>query len=298
MSFDRHLSGSLIVKSIRTDLCREAQTRFRKCLVALVLAHGIAVGVVPAGAQTDSTGTSSMAMPVSARRWSGTLNGTMAYQSVVAEGVSGPTLGVQAAGGVTYAAGRSSITLDGDVGYLRAEPDPASVDRWGLGLGGRHELAPRILLLGRTSYEVSRIQNLDYRSITLAGVGVVVIQTPTVSWIVAPGLGYTRSVQTDYGRILSFANDQPPGVDGIAAGVHDMLMVQLTPMLSLQQTILWLRGLGSTAYDQVRFEARLTGMVSKGLGLTIAFQHQFDSSMPPPVERALQSLNSGIQVSF
>jgi hypothetical protein len=39
-------------------------------------------------------------------------------------------------------------------------------------------------------------------------------------------------------------------------------------------------------------------MVSKGFGLTIAFQHQFDSSMPPPVERALQSLNSGIQVSF
>jgi hypothetical protein len=276
--------------------------RRRAWLPAALVIHGVAAWAAVSGAQApaDSSAPAKapMAMAMPMKRWSATLNGMVAYQSTVAAGIHGSTLGVQTAASVGYAAPHGSMTLDATLAYVRTEPDPASIDQWGLGLGGRHDLAPRLLLLGRATYDVSRIQNLEYRWIHLAGVGVVVVKRPAMTWIVAPGLGYTRSKQNAYGRVLSFAAGRPPGAEGVAAGAHDMLMLQLSPMLSVQQTFLWLHGIGSQAYDESQLQVQLTGMVAKGFGLTIAYTQQYDSSMPPPVERTLRTLNSGIQVSF
>jgi hypothetical protein len=39
-------------------------------------------------------------------------------------------------------------------------------------------------------------------------------------------------------------------------------------------------------------------MISTHVGLSIAFKQQYDSSMPPPVNRNLRSLISGVQVKL
>jgi hypothetical protein len=39
-------------------------------------------------------------------------------------------------------------------------------------------------------------------------------------------------------------------------------------------------------------------MMTSHFGLSVAFKEQYDSSMPPPVNRTLQSLISGVQVKL
>jgi len=181
--------------------------------------------------------------------------------------------------------------------YWRVEPTAAAVDLWSVTVGGRRMLAPRWVLMARSEFEVNRVQYLQYRSTTIGGLGYFVVKSGRVSLLVAPGLGYGKSEQTAIGRVLSFAAGIPPGVEGPITGVHDALNLQLTPMLSFQQDLHYFWGLRET-FQQAQFNAKLLGMVTPHFGLSIAFKDVYDSSMPPPVERNLRSLVSGIQLKF
>jgi putative salt-induced outer membrane protein YdiY len=231
--------------------------------------------------------------------WSGMLTGSMTHISTIAPGIAGSTLGAQVTLGVARSGARGAITLDGNLSYWRREPDSADVDLWGLSLGGRRMLTQRWVLLGRSKLDVNHVQFLQYRSTTLAGLGYFIVKSDRVSLLLAPGLGYGKSEQTAYGRVLSFAAGIPASVEGPITGVHDMLTVQLTPMLSFQQDMHYFWSLrASTPYRQAEFNARLLGMMTTHFGLSIAFTQQYDSSMPPPVNRTLRSLISGVQLKL
>jgi putative salt-induced outer membrane protein YdiY len=231
--------------------------------------------------------------------WSGTVTGSMTHISTVAPGLAGSTLGAQINLGLARMGARGALTLDGNLSYWRREPDSAAANQWGLSLGGRRMLAARWVLLGRSQFEVNHVQYLQYRSTTIAGLGYFIVQSPRVSLLFAPGLGYGKSEQTAYGRVLSFAAGIPASVEGPITGVHDMLTVPLTPMLSFQQDMHYFWSLrASTPYRQAEFNARLLGMMSAHFGLSVAFKQQYDSSMPPPVNRNLRSLISGVQVKL
>jgi putative salt-induced outer membrane protein YdiY len=231
--------------------------------------------------------------------WSGTFTGSMTHISTVAPGLAGSTLGAQVNLGVARMGARGALTLDGNLSYWRREPDSAAANQWGLSLGGRRMLAPRWVLLGRSQFDVNHVQYLQYRSTTIAGLGYFIVKSPRVSLLFAPGLGYGKSEQTAYGRVLSFAAGIPAGVQGPITGVHDLLNVQLTPMLSFQQDMHYFWSLrASTPYRQAEFNAKLLGMMTTHFGLSIAFRDQYDSSMPPPVNRTLRSLISGVQVKL
>jgi putative salt-induced outer membrane protein YdiY len=231
--------------------------------------------------------------------WSGTLTGSMTHISTVVPGVSGATLGGQVTLGVARTDTRGSLNLDGSLSYWRVDPDAADVNQWRVTLGGRRMLAPRWVLLGRTRIEVNHVQYLEYRSTTLAGLGYLIVKSDRVSFMLAPGLGYGKSEQTALGRVLSFAAGIPPSVEGPITGGHDLLTVQLTPMLGFQQDAHYFWSLRKdTPYRQAEFNAKLVGMMSAHVGLSIAFRGQYDSSIPPPVERTLRSLISGIEVKL
>ena len=200
--------------------------------------------------------------------------------------------------GVARTGARGAITLDGNLSYWRREPDSADVNQWGLTLGGRRMLTPRLVLMGRSQFEVNHVQYLKYRSTTIAGLGYFVVKSDRVSLLVAPGLGYGKNEQTEYGRVLSFAAGIPAGVQGPITGVHDMLTLQLTPALSFQQDMHYFWSLSTTPFRQAQFNARLLGMMTTHFGLSIAFTQQYDSSMPPPVNRTLRSLISGVQLKL
>jgi hypothetical protein len=238
--------------------------------------------------------------PAAARRspWTGTFSATGSYVSEVVPGVVGSTLGTQVSAGVARATRTGGVTLDGTLGYWRVAPSVAAMDQWSLTFGWRRELAPRVPVLARSIVEVNRVQTLRYRSTTLAGVGYTFVKSQKVSLTAAPGLGYVKSEQTALGRVTSFAAGKPPGVEGAAWGAHEMLVVQLTPTLGLQQNALWLRGLTRTPYTQLQLDARLTAMVMKHLGLLIVFTQQHDSSMPAPVSTTIRTLNPGVQLVF
>jgi putative salt-induced outer membrane protein YdiY len=231
--------------------------------------------------------------------WSGTVTASMTHISTIAPGIAGSTLGAQMTLGVVRSGARGALTLDGNLSYWRREPDSADVDQWGLTLGGRRMLTPRVVLMGRSQFEVNHVQYLKYRSTTIAGLGYFVVKSDRVSLLLAPGLGYGKNEQTEYGRVLSFAANIPAGVEGPITGVHNILSLQLTPMLSFQQDMHYFWSLGATTpYRQAEFNARLVGMMTTHFGLSIAFRQQYDSSMPPPVKRALRSLISGVQVKL
>jgi hypothetical protein len=231
--------------------------------------------------------------------WSGTLTGSMTHISTIAPGIAGSTLGAQVTLGVARSGARGAITLDGNLSYWRREPDSADVDLWGLSLGGRRVLTARWVLLGRSQFDVNHVQFLQYRSTTVAGLGYFIVKSDRVSLLLAPGLGYGKSEQTAYGRVLSFAAGIPASVEGPITGVHDMLSLQLTPMLGVQQDMHYFWSLRArTPYRQAEFNAKLLGMVTTHFGLSIAFRQQYDSSMPPPVNRTLRSLISGVQLKL
>ncbi len=223
----------------------------------------------------------------------------MTHISTIAPGIAGSTLGAQMTLGVARSGARGALTLDGNLSYWRREPDSADVDQWGLTLGGRRMLTPRVVLMGRSQFEVNHVQYLKYRSTTIAGLGYFVVKSARVSLLLAPGLGYGKNEQTEYGRVLSFAANVPAGVEGPITGVHNVLSLQLTPMISFQQDMHYFWSLrATTPYRQAEFNARLVGMMTTNFGLSIAFREQYDSSMPPPVKRALRSLISGVQVKL
>jgi len=231
--------------------------------------------------------------------WSGTVTASMTHISTIAPGIAGSTLGAQVTLGVARAGARGGVTLDGNLSYWRREPDSADVNQWGLTLGGRRMLTPRVVLMGRSQFEVNHVQFLEYRSTTIAGLGYFLVKSDRVSLLLAPGLGYGKNEQTEYGRVLSFAAGIPAGVEGPITGVHDMLSLQLTPMLGFQQDMHYFWSLRkNTPYRQAEFNAKLLGMMTERLGLSIAFRQQYDSSMPPPVKRNLRSLVTGVQVKL
>ena len=231
--------------------------------------------------------------------WSGTATASMTHISTIAPGIAGSTLGAQMTLGVMRTGARGALMLEGNLSYWRREPDSADVDQWGLTLGGRRMLTPRVVLMGRSQFEVNHVQYLKYRSTTIAGLGYLVVKSDRVSLLFAPGLGYGKNEQTEYGRVLSFAANVPAGVEGPITGLHNVLSLQLTPMLSFQQDMHYFWSLRApTPYRQAEFNARLVGMMTTNFGLSIAFREQYDSTMPPPVKRALRSLISGVQVKL
>jgi uncharacterized protein DUF481 len=230
--------------------------------------------------------------------WSGMVTGSVTHVSTVVPGVAGSTLGSQITLGVARNVARSELTLDGTMSYWRVDPAAAAVNQWGLSLGGRRMLTQRWVLLGRTTYDFNRVQYLQYRSTTISGLGYFVVKSAGVSLLFAPGVGYGKSEQTALGRALSFAAGTPPSVEGAITGVYDAMTLQLTPALSFQQDLHYFWSLGSTASRQAQFNARLLGMVTTHFGLSIAFKEQYDTSLPPPVNRTLRSLLSGVQLKL
>ncbi len=227
--------------------------------------------------------------------WSGTATGSVTHRSTVVPGVAGATLGAQMTLEIARAGPSGTLTLDGTLSYWRVDPDPAAVNQWGVTLGGNRMLTTRWTLLGRSRLETNRVQYVQYRWTTIAGLGYFIVKSNRVSLLLAPGIGYGANEQTEVGRVLSFAAGIPPGVDGLITGVHDRFNLQLTPLLALQQDMHYFWGLSDVPFRQAEFNAQLVGMMTPHFGLSIAFKEQYDSRIPPPVNRTLLSLVSGIQ---
>ncbi len=230
--------------------------------------------------------------------WSGTASASVTHVSTVVPGVAGSTFGAQVTLGIARKGARGELTLDGNLSYWRVDPAAAAADQWGLTLGGRRILTPRWVLLGRTTYDVNRVQYLEYRSTTIAGLGYFLVKSGRVSLLLAPGVGYSKSEQTGLGRVLSFAAGTPPSAEGAITGVYDMLTLQLTPTLSFQQDLHYFWSLGQTPSRQAQLNAKLLGMMTARVGLSIAYKEQYDNSLPPSVNRTLRSLVSGVQLKL
>ena len=81
-------------------------------LGTVLVAHGLTAWSAAASAQMPADSSAHpakpMAMSLPMKRWSATLNGMVAYQSTVAAGIHGSTLGVQSAATLGYAANEAA----------------------------------------------------------------------------------------------------------------------------------------------------------------------------------------------
>jgi hypothetical protein len=144
--------------------------------------------------------------PAAPSAWSGSLSIGASYATAILPGVAETNIGLELTGSVARALSRGAVTLDGSLAYSRIKPAAATTDQWALILGGRQGFAPRLMVLGTSRMDVNHVWALRYRTTSLAGVGFQVLMRPRISLIVAPGLGYVKSEQTDLGRLYSFAN--------------------------------------------------------------------------------------------
>lgn len=257
--------------------------------------------VISRSAGTPPAPASAPAVPAAAPkppRWSGavTLSGT--YVSGLIPKVSGTTLGAQASAEVAETQPSGGLSFNASLGYQRTEPAVAAMNQWALKLGWRHELSSKVSFIFSSKFDVNHAQHVSGRSGTQAGVGFFAAHTPKVTLLLAPGVGYSWSQQDAQGKILSFASGAPSGQSGFAGGIFDLFIVTLAPGLTFDQQFLMFHTIGRNTSSTYQFDARLTGMVTRTLGISAAFVQQFDSSIPHPVNRTMSSLNSGLQIRF
>jgi hypothetical protein len=245
-----------------------------------------------------ATGAGTVQAAPSVPTWSGTFNGSITYASGLVPGVNGATFGTQLSAGVVHGWKSGGLSFDAALGYQKTAPAAAVMDQWALTLAARRQLTHRLSLVAQSKYDANKVADIESRSTTHVGLGVLAVQTPQVTLLLAPAIGYTHSVETAQGRLLSFAAGTPAGEEGVAGGGYELFIVQLAKGLTFQQTVLFLRGMDATPDTQRSFDSRIVGMVTPRLGVSIAYVNQYDSSIPAPVKNTLQTLNSGIQVRF
>jgi len=145
---------------------------------------------------------------------------------------------------------------------------------------------------------VNRVQLLEYRTVTIGGIGYYLVKSNKMSLVLVPGFGYGKSQQTPLGRVLSFGAGIPPSIQGAITGLHNMLNLQLTPTLSFQQDLHYFWSLGAGSYRQAQLNAQFLGMMAGFFGLSVMFKLEYDNSMPPPVNRTWWALMWGVQLNF
>jgi len=255
-------------------------------------------GVGPAAVSAPVSTTPSQAMTPTAQ-W--TTTGTAGYSFVSG---AAPLLNVGNTHGVNLTmttertSATDSVSLSGTYNYQRTLPSPAGQNALSFVLGYNHQFNDRLALITRTTYGTDKVQRVDHRFVNLDGLGIVVAQTPKVTFSVAPGVGFTTTKyeQTDPILAALFANVK---TDAVGYGVFDFLKVDFMPTLTFTQSFLHLRSFSTSSQHVSEAHLSLVGMVSQNVGLSLAYTFNYDSQLPEPyLKKATNSFTSGIQFKF
>ena len=238
----------------------------------------------------------------------GAIGAAQAQSTVKPDGQWRATLGL----GASYASGNtdsSSLSFTGDA--VRA----TDLDKWsayGNGnygrsngvttaeqtrLGGRYDrnLSPVYFGYGALDLENNRFANLALRSMLSAGMGWHVIKSPSTTFDVLGGLGYTVD---QYRDPMLVAGELRDDYSYVSLPLGEESTHQLTETTSAKQRLLVVPNLEDTGEYRATWDAGLAVAINKSLSLNLGLSVQYNSD-PGPGRKTTDTLfTTGISVKF
>ena len=238
----------------------------------------------------------------------GAIGAAQAQSTVKPDGQWRATLGL----GASYASGNtdsSSLSFTGDA--VRA----TDLDKWsayGNGnygrsngvttaeqtrLGGRYDrnLSPVYFGYGALDLENNRFANLALRSMLSAGMGWHVIKSPSTTFDVFGGLGYTVD---QYRDPMLVAGELRDDYSYVSLPLGEESTHQLTETTSAKQRLLVVANLEDTGEYRATWDAGLAVAINKSLSLNLGLSVQYNSD-PGPGRKTTDTLfTTGISVKF
>lgn len=238
----------------------------------------------------------------------GAIGAAQAQSTVKPDGQWRATLGL----GASYASGNtdsSSLSFTGDA--VRA----TDLDKWsayGNGnygrsngvttaeqtrLGGRYDrnLSPVYFGYGALDFENNRFANLALRSMLSAGMGWHVIKSPSTTFDVLGGLGYTVD---QYRDPMLVAGELRDDYNYVSLPLGEESTHQLTETTSAKQRLLVVPNLEDTGEYRATWDAGLAVAINKSLSLNLGLSLQYNSD-PGPGRKTTDTLfTTGISVKF
>jgi hypothetical protein len=90
-----------------------------------------------------------------------------------------------------------------------------------------------------------------------------------------------------------FKNDR-----GVAVASFESVTLRLPPAFTLTQDFFSFHALDDRPRLQYTANVTLVGMVSTHVGMTISYKREFDTDIPAPINKTIEKLSAGIQISF
>jgi Protein of unknown function, DUF481 len=178
--------------------------------------------------------------------------------------------------------------------YTRATTRPPGApalvtvaDRLEGNFGIEHNYGRRLVLMVRAQGLRDSIERIDYEVEQITGLGVR-FGNERVQVRVVPGLAlldHDKNIQTENGFNTNW-------------GVYQDVKATLAPGWALTEFVSTSRDVKDENDYVVAVDLRLTGAITKRLGVQLAYQYSFERLLPPGVEPVYQRIMTGLQISF
>lgn len=191
--------------------------------------------------------------------------------------------------GIERATARHINSLIASYSLARAKPAPAYSDTFLATFQHDYILSPKYRIVSQTSFLRDPPKTITHHTEQLIGFARTLVQTPSTTFMVAPGLAYSFGEKEYVGDV----DDQHFGY-----GFYQILNHSLSPTLSLQQKLKAVRSFSDPQYIRASASVSLTVQLTKTIGLQTSLESTYDGRPAQGIEELQYQTNTGLQFKF
>jgi hypothetical protein len=231
-------------------------------------------------------------------QWTTSINLSVNYASGTVSGYQGETRGAELGVTIERITELLQFKLEIAGAYQVTDPNPESRNEANLKFVASRKLGGPFSLRSETLVEHNAVEELDYRIFEQFGLGWTAVQSEKFSLLLTPGMGYTEEHGAGPDRLGDSPRQKFKDDHGIAAGIFEQIIVRPAPAFTITQDYISFHALDDNPRLQYTATVKLLGMMSRHVGMTIEYKREFDSQIPDPINKTLERLSAGIQLSF
>lgn len=255
----------------------------------LIMAAAIAAALAPLRVDAQTPSAAAQAPPAApAPKFTGTATTSVSLETGRTD-LSG--ISVDLTGKRTYKA-------DGEIGvsfnYAHATTDPPGetgrttvANRLTATFDVAHNFGERVVAVARVQALRDPVSRIDYRIGEMAGLGLRLANTRS-SFRFVPGIAFLN----DDKNVVS-----EPGFH-VHYGLFQDLATKLTPEWTFTQLLLATRDFANPRDYVLTFDARLTGAITKLIGIQLSYRYDYERILPPGINPKYQKTAAGVQLRF
>ena len=191
--------------------------------------------------------------------------------------------------GIERATARHINSFSANYSFARAKPSPAYSNHLLATFQHDYILSPKNRIISQTSFLRDPPKTITHRTEQIVGFARTLILTPSITFMVAPGLAYSFGEKEYVGDV----DDQHFGY-----GLYQILNHSLTPTLSLQQKLKAVRSFSDPQYIRASASVSLTVQLTKTIGLQTSLESTYDGRPAEGIEELQYQTNTGLQFKF